>query len=288
MRRAGCLCAGLVDATIETKTLTCVVPEGTGAANEVLVIRNGRESFALNASQHDKLLVGYLPPEIATVSPATLPTTGGVVTLTGRNFGPSAAFGPAEVWYGGEPVPLRAGATFDDGYLELVVAAGAGAARKLELVVDGQRAVALAGAGGAGAPWAYATADVGSIAPLALSTTGGTLVNITSADFGPAGVADFWLASRGGAALRPLHRGGARRRLADGGGALGVTRSRCSSRTTTRTRSCSCASARARAAAARHQRVGQRRDRRAQLLEPVLRSAEPYPLELPTARQRER
>ena len=91
---AGCLCAGLVDATIETKTLTCVVPEGTGAANEVLVIRNGRESFALNASQHDKLLVGYLPPEIATVSPATLPTTGGVVTLTGATCRPPRSARP--------------------------------------------------------------------------------------------------------------------------------------------------------------------------------------------------
>ncbi len=60
--------------------VTCAVPDGVGAGWRVEV--TARQTVGVAADT-----LAFAAPEVTGVAPTTLPTTGGVVTITGRNFG---------------------------------------------------------------------------------------------------------------------------------------------------------------------------------------------------------
>jgi hypothetical protein len=69
------------------RQVTCHVPAGYGRNNLVRLYRAGRSSYTGNLTA--LLYVNYNPPNITDVRPTKVPTTGGLVTLTGVNFGPN-------------------------------------------------------------------------------------------------------------------------------------------------------------------------------------------------------
>ena len=71
----------LLDATTDQWALKCTVPEGNGRGY-VFISRNGVSSAPIPFT--------YKKPEILKVSPTTIPTIGGLVTIEGSNFGPQS------------------------------------------------------------------------------------------------------------------------------------------------------------------------------------------------------
>ncbi|KAH8060947.1 calcium ion binding protein [Aureococcus anophagefferens] len=147
------------------------VPPGTGRANEVLVMANGRSSYSGNLSS-DVLWVRYLEPAVDAVAPGSAPTAGGDVTLTGSNFGASGA----AVSLGGEACRVTS-----QSHASLTVAVPEGEGRAKAFVVDvgGQTASTMLG---------YDAPAIASLSPEIVPATGG-LVTVSGSNLGRAGVA---------------------------------------------------------------------------------------------------
>jgi hypothetical protein len=81
--------AGVFYLDTDFQRIQCTVPEGQGTQQSVVVNRGGLDSLGCGCSQCTPVpCFDYLPPVIATVTPLESPTTGGgLITLTGDNFG---------------------------------------------------------------------------------------------------------------------------------------------------------------------------------------------------------
>jgi hypothetical protein len=149
---------------------------------------------------------------IVDVSPALVPTTGGIVTITGENLG-SNNYSSAitQVYYGGEEVQICTSTTnplcTTNGptQLEVIVKPGSGTLKRLEIVVDGQRVGLAPGATDPTTPWAFEPPLITAVQPLQIPTTGHPSVNVTVSNLGIPGTTNrFWLAEVGDDTLRPL------------------------------------------------------------------------------------
>jgi hypothetical protein len=70
--------------------VSCIVPAGAGKNQVVSLARSKKKNFVpVNGTQP---LLSYKPPVISTVSPSAVPTVGGVIEVTGDNFGVWAGF----------------------------------------------------------------------------------------------------------------------------------------------------------------------------------------------------
>jgi hypothetical protein len=149
---AASLCGEAGDAcpTAVVKYVTCLLPPGSGRKNPVTLYRSERSSYSVNGT--DVITLRYLPPAISAIGPALVPTTGGIVTLTGTDFAATKA--GTSVVFGGVPLAVEA-YNYSHTSMRVVVPAGAGVAQVLELTVDGQSTTLTPGENGI-APFAYA------------------------------------------------------------------------------------------------------------------------------------
>jgi hypothetical protein len=150
--------------------IVCTVPAGTGAVAPVRVT-----STASSLSSTNTLTFAYLPPVISDISPSTLPTgptSAGLLTITGSNFG----LGVAAVTIGGVSCPLE-GATQTQTSLVCRVAIGTGMGKQISVTVNGQ-STTFSGT------FAYSPPTLTStFSPPFLATAGSTLV-LTGSSFG--------------------------------------------------------------------------------------------------------
>ena len=81
-----CVCTGPGNVAWSTlgTVVTCEVPEGVGVGWVVYVY--ARQTVGYLRVQ----TLGFLPPRLSEATPAEMPTTGGVVTIYGANFGSPA------------------------------------------------------------------------------------------------------------------------------------------------------------------------------------------------------
>ena len=123
------------------RSVQCRLPPGTGDANEVVLSRNGKTSFSgdgvAGSNRTNVLFAAYEPPSISDVTPTNVHTEGGgVVTISGRNFGPDRDV--AAVLYGGAPLLILNDGSFSHTSMKVVVPEGDGTGSALSVLVDGQ------------------------------------------------------------------------------------------------------------------------------------------------------
>jgi len=119
---------------LTVRSIQCYVPEGTGKDNEIALIRNGQSSLSANATT-DVLYLDYNDPEIFSVAPATFPTTGGYLTITGRNFGATAS--EATVTWGKTTLSVDRTFPYNHSFFVVQVPAGQGTAKTITVDVAG-------------------------------------------------------------------------------------------------------------------------------------------------------
>ncbi len=151
--------------------IVCTVPAGTGAVALVRVT-----STASSLSSTNTLTFAYLPPVISDTSPNTLPTgptSAGLLTITGSNFG----LGVAAVTIGGVSCPLE-GATQTHSSLVCRVAVGTGMGKQISVTVNGQ-STTFSGT------FAYSPPTLTStFVPAFLPTAGAAMLTLAGSSFG--------------------------------------------------------------------------------------------------------
>ncbi|MDQ3265660.1 MAG: IPT/TIG domain-containing protein [Myxococcota bacterium] len=148
--------------------VACRSPAGAGLDHPLTVVVDGR-SASLPAA------FDYLPPQLADLTPASGPTNGGtLLTIVGSNFGPT---GSARVSLGEADCPLQ---THEHGRLICTLPAGTGPGHAVQVSVAGQtHSPSLA--------FSYDPVLLGGVSPARGPTSGGTLLTVTGANFGPSG-----------------------------------------------------------------------------------------------------
>ncbi len=148
--------------------VTCQAPPGTGVDHPLSVVVDGR-SASLSAA------FDYLPPLLGIITPASGPTSGGTrLTLVGSNFGPP---GSARVSLGGADCPIQ---THEHSQMSCTVPPGVGADQTVQVTVAGQTHPP-------GVVFSYDPVQLVGVSPAQGPTSGGTLLTITGANFGPTG-----------------------------------------------------------------------------------------------------
>jgi hypothetical protein len=116
----------------QPRSITCQVPDGTGTENEVILIRSAKSSYVANASS--SIWLNYQAPVITGVSPRKLHTYGGIITITGRNFGLRSK---ASAYYGTTKLSVKS-TGYTDTLAYITIPAGDGKQQTLKFTVDGQ------------------------------------------------------------------------------------------------------------------------------------------------------
>lgn len=119
---------------LTVRSVQCYVPEGTGRDNPIALIRNGQSSLSANTTT-DVLYLDYNDPEIFTIAPLTIPTTGGYLTVTGRNFGADAS--EATVKFGKTTLAVDKDFHFNHSYFVVKVPSGQGTAKTITVDIAG-------------------------------------------------------------------------------------------------------------------------------------------------------
>ena len=170
------------------RTVTCNVPEGTGAANTVVLLRSGNPNFSGNGSMY----VEYLPPLVDKYTPSKVDTKGGRVVITGDNFGDNVDL--VSVRMGWRELEI-VNNTFSHESMEVVAPAGEGTAKDITVVVDGQKFVTSKDEE---IVFRYFYPIIETVTPGLLDTTGG-IVDLTGVYFGRKGRANVNLVTDDGA-----------------------------------------------------------------------------------------
>ena len=144
----------------EHNEVRCRLPEGEGAGLAGGVFVDGQ------LAQFD---FGYLPPNITGVTPQTVPTRGGTITITGTNFGVAP-----QVTYDGRPC-VSSSSSHTEVVCDLPEGEGTGGA--LDMVVAGQ----LTSWTGA---LDYAAPSLETLSPQSAPTSGGTRLTLHGDNFG--------------------------------------------------------------------------------------------------------
>ncbi|MCA3015705.1 MAG: IPT/TIG domain-containing protein, partial [Myxococcaceae bacterium] len=148
-------------AALPTQTrVVCSLPPGAGAGVAVRVVAGGQLS---NVASFD-----YAPPQVTMLTPATLPTAGALLTLSGFNFGAAEA----SVTVDGAPCPLVMAT-----HTQLVCSAppGPGGPATARVTVKGQ-------VGDRAVQWS--PPSLATVSPAAAPTRGGTVITLSGANFG--------------------------------------------------------------------------------------------------------
>jgi hypothetical protein len=158
----GQICQGVT--VVNDTSLTCTLPVGAGANREVIVGANGQFSDV-------RPLFSYLPPSISSISPTAAPTSGGIITIVGQNFGPNgsvnigAAQAPATQW----------------SHTQITASAPAGSDASAPVVVTtGQQS-------NEPYPYGYGAPVITSVSTNAFNTIGGQPLTIQGSNFGATG-----------------------------------------------------------------------------------------------------
>jgi hypothetical protein len=172
----------------KVRKITCEVPEGTGADNEIILLRSGNPNYSDNGN----LNLRYLPPRVDLYNPTKVDTKGGVVTIAGDNFGDNINL--VTVHMGARELVIDP-ATFSHTSMEVAVPAGEGTPKDILVRVDGQKFTTEKDEEGV---FRYFYPIIESVEPNLMSTTGGT-VELTGVYFGREGKASVYLVKDDGA-----------------------------------------------------------------------------------------
>eukprot|EP00808_Paulinella_micropora_P008574 g62100.t1 len=159
-----------------TTYLECDIPEGEGTNQEVLLSVGG-------VTAERRLFFSYDAPSISEVTPTQGPTAGGpgsVITIKGSSFG--LGQDEASITIGKRLCPLLSGTAWTHTQLLCVLPAGEGVGLQVTVSSAGQISQALASS----SPllFSYSPPKVTSVSPDHGPTNGGSLLNITGANFG--------------------------------------------------------------------------------------------------------
>ncbi|GMI07720.1 hypothetical protein TrVE_jg4996 [Triparma verrucosa] len=162
----------------ELREVTCKVPEGTGAMDEVVLIRGGNPNFRGN----ETIFLHYLPPEVDSFSPTLCDTDGDEVIVSGDNFGNKKEL--VTIKMGGRELEIKDG-TFSHTSFTVIVPPGEGVPKLINITVDGQTNITSRNHPGV---FRYYYPTIFSVNPDFLDTTGGE-VELTGEYFGRFGKA---------------------------------------------------------------------------------------------------
>ncbi|MFZ5441974.1 MAG: IPT/TIG domain-containing protein [Myxococcota bacterium] len=142
-------------------SIACTAPAGVGVSVPVTVtIADGGVGSTT---------VSYAPPSISSVTPPTIPTLGGPITLTGLNFGPADAGVTVEGW---------AATALSHGNTQLILGLDAGVGvGTLAVVIGGQRSNVV--------PLSYASPLLSAVTPTSLPSAGAVTLTLSGSGFGP-------------------------------------------------------------------------------------------------------
>lgn len=161
----GRLCEGIGASHGE---IVCLLPEGEGTSRAVSVVAGDQVSPSFSGFSYD-------PPSVASVSPSSGPTAGGIpITLHGESFGLSPT-----VTVGGAPCPSLPGSS---GHSSVVCTLPAGQGVNKEVIVtssDGRSS-----ASSAGARFSYAAPSLVGLSPATGPRAGGVTLTLTGDNFG--------------------------------------------------------------------------------------------------------
>jgi hypothetical protein len=147
--------------------IICTNPPGQGA-NVPLIVTVSGQSSQVNSQ------FSYNAPSVASISPATGPTTGGtVITISGSSFGVSGS-----VTLGGSACAI---ADWTQSRIICTNPPGQGANVPLVVTVSGQSSKA-------NSQFSYAPPTISSVTPSSGPTAGGTVLTLKGSDFGNNGV----------------------------------------------------------------------------------------------------
>jgi hypothetical protein len=158
------------------RKITCDIPEGTGANNEIVLKRGGNPNY----SNDGTLNLRYLPPRVDSYNPLLVSTKGGVVTIVGDNFGDNVNL--VTVHMGTRELVIDP-ATFGHTSMEVAVPAGEGRRKDVMITVDGQKYVSSKDDDDV---FGYYVPIIDDVDPNEIDTTGAT-VQLTGQYFGREG-----------------------------------------------------------------------------------------------------
>ena len=160
---------GGLPATVTSQSNTvivCTCPSGSGVRKSIQVDVAGQASL-------DTMFVDYAAPTISLITPdAGIPTQGGVLTITGSNFGTPTSFTSVE--FG---LTTLGPASLSNTTITVNIPAGEGAGIPVRVSLDGQRS-------NINTFFDYALPRITSVSPAVANTDGSTLVTISGSNFG--------------------------------------------------------------------------------------------------------
>jgi IPT/TIG domain-containing protein len=159
----GQACTGIT-ISISHQQITCSLPAGTGTLKQIVVIVDGQQTNHISVSRTG--------PNIVSTGISTIPTTGGVLSITGTDFGTDVNL--ISVSYGGIPCQNVILTTAGSG-ITVIVPSGVGTNVPLIVTVDGQFSTSY--------PISRVAPTITSVSPGQLQTTS-TLIIIQGNNFG--------------------------------------------------------------------------------------------------------
>jgi hypothetical protein len=155
-----------VTVTAQSQTaIVCTCLAGSGVRNSVQVDVGGQASLS-------GPVIDYTAPSISGITPgSTMPTQGGVLSISGSNFG--NAGGPGFVEFG--LTPLNA-ASVSNTAITVNIPAGEGVGIPVRFTLDGQRSNTI--------NLGYAPPSILSVSPALANTDGSTVVALSGSNFG--------------------------------------------------------------------------------------------------------
>jgi len=141
-------------------SISCTVPAGQGM-NLPIVVKN--TAGASDPATSPKFT--YMKPSISSVTPSSIPTSGGQITLSGVNFGTSAT----------TSIPGVTSSVASQTHTSMIVNVGAGSGSNLVITINvaGQTATST---------YSYSAGAISGSSPSSIPTTGGS-ITITGSNF---------------------------------------------------------------------------------------------------------
>ena len=196
------------------RKVTCMIPEGTGEFNEVILYRSSNPNYSGN----NTVTLMYRPPAIAAFDPIQVDTSGADVTVTGTNFGNDES--KVKMWMGDDELVIVDGAFTHQSITVKVskkageageranervhfplfavefcssllfqIPSGEGRPKPIRMVVDGQTTVVSKDDDKV---VRYFVPVIGAVTPNVIATTGGT-IEVDGQYFGREGKAEAYL-----------------------------------------------------------------------------------------------